>query len=197
MTRVAKTLAHAVERAWRSRAGLAATEFALILPIMTLTFFGMLESSDAFMENRRVANASNALADLISQETEGTTADIDNVMTGVTTMLEPTADSGIVVKIESVHVDPNNANQLLVDWSRDNSGGTPYANGAAFDKINVSLVSPSASLIVVEMNFDYVSSLTHKVLPMPIHFNRVVTRWPRQSAQVVLCGAAPLPACTI
>ncbi|MBI1364745.1 MAG: hypothetical protein GC153_02145 [Alphaproteobacteria bacterium] len=180
----------------RSRTGLAATEFALILPIMTLTFFGMLEASDALMENRRVANAANALADLVSQETEVTTSDIDNVMEGVTVMLEPTANSTIDMRISSVYVDPGDPNRLLVDWSRDNNGGTPYASGVVYDKIDASLVSPSASLIVVEMYFDYVSSLTHKVIPAPVRFDRIVTRWPRQSAKVILCGSSPLPACS-
>lgn len=178
------------------RSGMAATEFAMILPIMLLMFFGMLEVSDAMMANRRVANAANTLADLVAQETEVSTTDVNDIMLGVQDMLEPTAGSTVIMKIISVSHDPLNANKLLVDWSRDNLGNTPYASGVVYTGINKDIVPASASLIVVEMEFDYVSGLSHKVLGVPIQFTRTVSRWPRQSTSVTLCGNSPLPACS-
>lgn len=180
----------------RDRSGMAGTEFAMILPIMILMFFGMLEVSDAMMANRRVANAANTLADLAAQETEVSTSEIDDIMTGVQDMLEPTAGSTVVMKLMSVIRDPSDPNKLVVDWSRDNSGGTPYAAGAAYSGIDTEIVPQSASLVVVEMEFDYDSGLTHKVLGVPIQFDRTVSRWPRKSAKVTLCGSSPLPPCS-
>ncbi len=179
------------------KSGMAATEFAMILPIMGVIFFGMLEASDALMMNRRVANAANSLVDMIGQEAEVTSAEVDDVMVGVTKMLEPTNASTVVMKVVSVIVDPSDPDKIIVDWSRDNQGGVPYAKNQEYTMLDDgTIVHPSASLVVVEMDYTYVSGLTNKVLNSPFHFERIVSRWPRQSAKVVLCGSSPLPACT-
>lgn len=184
-------------RARADKSGMAATEFAMILPIMGVIFFGMLEASDALMANRRVANAANSLVDLIGQEAEITPAEVDDVMVGVTNMLEPTNASTVVMKVVSVIVDPNDPDRIIVDWSRDNEGGTPYAAGQEYTVLDdATIVHPSASLVVVEMDYTYVSGLTNKVFNSPFQFERIVSRWPRQGAKVVLCGSSPLPACT-
>ena len=190
-------LGEILSRARCANAGMAATEFAMILPIMGVMFFGMLEGSDALMTNRRVANAANSLVDLIGQEAEITQSEVDDVMVGVTKMLEPTNSSSVIMKVVSVIVDPNDPNRIIVDWSRDNQGGTPYAKNSQYTLLNDgTIVHPSASLVVVEMDYTYVSGLTNKVFDSPFHFERMVSRWPRQSAKVVLCGATPLPACS-
>lgn len=190
----------ALDRAAQSldaRSGMAATEFAMILPLMGVMFFGMLEASDALMANRRVANAANSLVDLVGQEAEITPAEVDDVMVGVTNMLEPTNASTVVMKIVSVIVDPNDPNRIIVDWSRDNAGGTPYSVGQEYTILDDgTIVHPSASLVVVEMDYTYVSGLTNKVFDSPFHFERIVSRWPRRGAKVILCGSSPLPACT-
>jgi hypothetical protein len=86
---------------------------------------------------------------------------------------------------------------VLVVWSRDNKGGSPYSAGSEFTKLaDASIVYSGASLIVVEFDYDYVSGLTNKVLGNKFQFKHMVSRWPRQSAQVVLCGPSPLTACT-
>jgi Flp pilus assembly protein TadG len=176
---------------------MAATEFAMVLPIMTMVFFGMLETSDAMMANRRLVNAANSLVDLIGQETEISRDQVDDVMIGVQRMLEPNNGSSLVMRVTSVIRDPDNDDRLEVVWSRDSSQGTPYAAGSEFTKLDDgTIVHEGASLIVVEIDYDYTSSLTHKVLGSTFHFKHVVSRWPRQSAQVTLCGSSPLPACT-
>lgn len=179
------------------RSGLAATEFALILPIMVLLFFGMLEISDAMMANRRVATATNALTDLIAQENDISFAEIDQVMTGVSRMLDIRPGSTVDMRVTSVIRDPNDNTRVIVAWSRNKTGGTPYAANSLFTKLDDdSVVNVDASLIVAELEYTYVSGLTSKVLQTPFVFRRTASRWPRQSGKVVLCGSNPLPACT-
>lgn len=179
------------------QSGLAATEFALILPIITVVFFGMLETSDAMMANRRLINAANSLVDLIGQEAEISAAQVDDVMVGVTRMLEPTTNSSLVMKVTSVVQNASKPSQIDVVWSRDNKKATPYAAGTKFTKLDDgTIVHKGASLIVVEVEYNYSSGLTNKVLGSTFNFKHMVSRWPRQTAQVVLCGPSPLTACT-
>lgn len=186
----------AVNRLLADRRGIAATEFALILPLMTTMFFGMLEVSDAMMANRRVQTAVNSLADLVSQERDVTTGEIDDIMVGVTRMLAPTAGSSVTLRVTSVIQDPGDPTKLKVQWSRDSTGGTPYTAGSTFTKIaDASVANAGASLIVGEVSYSHVSALTHMFVLSPRVMNQVVSRWPRRTSEVVICGASPLPAC--
>lgn len=168
--------------------GMAATEFAFILPIMVLLFFGMLEISDALMTNRRVANAANTLVDLVGQETEVTADELDDIFVGVTRMLEPHGASQLAGKIISISRPPSDPNQIIVDWSIDNEGGEPYAAGATYDKLqDDAVLHEGISLVVAELSYEYYSGLTGKVIGSPITFEKTVARWPRKSSKVVLC----------
>ena len=177
-----------VARAFADKRGMAATEFALILPILSMIFFGMLEVSDAMMANRRVAHAANSLVDLVAQETMVTPDDVDDIIVGVRDMLDPTASSTLNISLVSVIVDPSDPDKIIVDWSRNEEGNEPYTEGQAYTKLgDDEIVHASASLVVVEMSYSYVTSLTSKVLGPSFQFDRIVSRWPRQSARVDLC----------
>lgn len=187
----------ALRRIYACRHGIAATEFALILPILMMIFFGMLETSDAMMSNRRVTNATNALVDLVGQERQVTPSEIDEIFNGVTNMLMPTENSSHSMRLVSVSADPNNASQIIVDWSRDNEGSEPYEKGVAFSGIDdTTVLQGGVSLLVAELTYEHRSGLTEYVLGSPITFNRTSTRWPRRSTKVRLCtGPAHNPTC--
>ncbi|MEQ8936108.1 MAG: pilus assembly protein [Amphiplicatus sp.] len=183
-----------VRRAAGNRDGMAATEFALILPLMASIFFGMLEISDAMMASRRVVNATNALADLVTQEKKITTDDVPKIFEGAKQMLEPTDSSGVAMSLVSIKLSDNGTpnddsdDKVVVEWSRDNSGGAPYAVGADYDKLDdITIIQSGVSLIVSELTYQYKSGLTSKILGSPITFDRMASRWPRRSTRVKLC----------
>lgn len=178
-------------------AGVAATEFALILPMTLLLFFGMLEGSDLLMASRRLSHASNSLADLVAQSPEITFAELSDVMIGVRRELEPSDTSSLTMNVISVIKDPADPNKVVVHWSRDQDGGTPYSAGSQYTKLeSTESVSSVASLIVVEFTYTYESGLTSKVFDRPYHFYRQTQRWPRVSARVQLCNDSNPPNCT-
>lgn len=180
----------------RDDSGIAATEFALILPVMVTLFFGLLEISDAMLASRKVHTAVNSLADLIAQERDISTAEIDQIMTGVQNMLQANPGSTLELRVTSVIRDPDDNSRLIVQWSRDNNNGTPYAVDSVFNKLpNPAVVNSSASLVVGEISYNHRSNLTNMFIRSPRLFDQLVTRWPRRTAEVTICGASPLPAC--
>lgn len=167
------------------RTGLAAIEFALLAPIMVFMFFATVEGSDALATSRRVTQSVNTIADLVAQETEIQTAALGDLFVG----MEDIIDTGAITvdfRVVSLIVDPD-TNDVVVHWSRDNSGGTPYAAGTVYSgPADVSLLDPTASIIVGEVQYDYTPSLTNKLLPS-VAFNKHATRWPRRTFRVQLC----------
>lgn len=181
--------------ALRCRRGMAATEFALLLPIQVLLFFGLIEAADALTVNRRVALASNMLADLVAQSKELTVSEVDSLFVGVAEILDPSAGSALTMNIISVV--PDAQGDPIVHWSRDETGAAPYRAGAAFARLtDPSVLTASSSLIVAEITYDYKPSLAYKVLKSPIAFVRQTSRWPRQTIRVQLCKF-PGVGCTV
>jgi len=179
------------------RNGMAATEFALVLPVMTLLFFGMLEASELLTVKRRVANAANSLVDLVSQEPAIKIADVNDAIAGSRQLLEPTVLSAFSARIVSLVKGPNPDDPVTVHWSVDSEGGVPYAAGQVYDKLGDNLsVRNEASVILVEMDYEYASGLVGRVFSNPFDFTQAAVRWPRKSSRVQLCQTSDPATCT-
>lgn len=183
-----------LKRALNCRRGTAATEFALLLPILIFLFFGLLEASDAMTVNRKVAIAGNTMADLTAQSSALTKDDLDNLLTGVIQILDPIDTSNLEINIVSIVED---SGEVVVHWSYDNDKSEPYAAGDEYTALqDEDILDTSNSLIVVEISYPYTSDLTSFVINSPITFERNAIRWPRLSSRVQLCSDAALTICT-
>lgn len=179
------------------RSGLAAVEFALILPVMVLMFFGMLEASDLFTVNRRLANAANSLVDLAAHEPTITHAQLDDIIVGVTRILEPTDTSTVEMRVISISKGSNVADQPTVHWSRDQDGGEPYVQGSTYTGLDDNLsLNANSSLMIVEIEYTYVSGVGGRVFTLPFEFEHKAKRWPRKSTEVQLCATTDTATCT-
>lgn len=168
------------------RRGIAAVEFALLLPIQVILFFGLIEASDAMTVNRRVALASNTLADLVAQSKILTVDEVNALFVGAEQVLDSNGVSSMTVNLVSVVQGPKG--DPVVHWSRDLNGLQPYSPGSAFSKLtDPATLTPNSSLIVVEITYDYTPTISYRFFSSPFVFKRQTTRWPRLSTKVQLC----------
>lgn len=175
----------AASRFLKSRDGIAALEFAFIAPVMIFLFFAVVEGSNAFSVSRRVSLAVNTLADLTSQESQITAAQANDLFTGVEQIIAE-GDIDAEIRLVSLIYDPD-TDEVKVHWSRDNSGAAPYSAGSVYTGFgDATLLDASSSLIVAEIEYDYVSDLTRRLLPS-VAFRKAANRWPRRSARVQFC----------
>lgn len=172
---------------WRDcKSGIAAVEFAMLLPVMVILFFGLVEASNAMTVNRKVAISANTLADLTAQSDFLLYSDIDDLFEGVLTIVEPNDPTGMDLRLVSVVLDSDG--NPIVHWSRDYDGNIPYEAGSAYTSLDDNeVLSASGSLIVVEMVYTYTPSITSHIIDAPIVFNRQSIRWPRVTNRVQLC----------
>ena len=172
--------------------GMAATEFALILPLMLVLFFGVVEGSDALTKSRRVTLAANTLADLAAQETELLESAVDSLFVGVEEIIDIDGAT-MTIRLVSVVLEDSDGDGTpdnpVVHWSYDNSGGEPYAEGDAYAKLpNPALLDADTSIVVAEIDYPYTSPFTHRFIST-VNFDRIATRWPRRSLRVQLCSS--------
>jgi Flp pilus assembly protein TadG len=112
-------------RYWRSERGLAAVEFAFVLPIILTMFLGLVELSQASGARAQIINMTSAAGDLVAQESSVTGSDLDSVFSAVNTMLFPNDTSEATITITSV-IDGGAGNQPVIAWSCS-KGKTPVA----------------------------------------------------------------------
>ncbi len=178
---------------WSNRSGIAATEFALLIPVLVILFFGTIELSDAFAANRRVAMAVNTVADLTAQSEDLTPNDIDALIDAAIAILEPEDVTLVSVNITSVILDVDD--DPIVHWSIDHDGNEPYAPDDDFTKLGADfetnasglIMLKNRSLIVVELQFPYQPAVAQFFVSNPINFVSSAKRAPRLAPRVQLC----------
>lgn len=130
MTRVnvAKASPSLASRLLRDRTGVAAVEFALILPLLLILLIGMAETTSALSFKRKLSQTAFSVADLVSQSSSVSSSDITDLMTAADAIMEPFSSDGMTVVIASVTFDAKS--KPTVDWSVNQDGGTPWSKGS-------------------------------------------------------------------
>lgn len=120
------------------RSAVAAIEFALIVPIMLVMFFGTVEMSSGVAVDRKVTLVARTLSDLTSQSTSVADTDMTNFFTASGAILTPYSPTPTHAKLSELYVDPSTL-QARVQWSKsatlDSSGNVTLAAGRAVSSI--------------------------------------------------------------
>lgn len=167
---------------------LAATEFAVIVPLMLVMFFGTVEFSSAVAIDRKVTLIARTLSDLTSQSTTLTDSDMQNAFTASISIIMPYDATLVKGSISQIYIDANSI--ATVQWSKAGtiaSGATQatLATSArkAGDKVTGELPStlliPLTYLILSEASYIYQPSVGY-VLKSSIPLSDLSYTRPRQ-----------------
>jgi Flp pilus assembly protein TadG len=153
----------------RDRSGTAAIEFAFIVPIMLIIFFGSFETANLVLAYMKVENAAETAADLVAQTTINDNAlssgDFTNFTNAVEQVLSPLPTSGSKLKIAYASVTYSTGTPV-VDWHLEVNGATALtiANISASENL-ANLGSETSgstdSVIIVKLSYAYTSSFSH------------------------------------
>lgn len=146
--------------------GLAAIEFAFILPLMLVLTFGMIETTDGLAIDRKTDITARTLSDLIAamQPTGAgagtvsvTDSDIRDAFVASTSIMAPYPASVIEAKVSQIKVDADG--NATVVWSKgwvNNDITTGHEPGAVTLKASQQgLLTPNTYLIWSEVKYYY------------------------------------------
>jgi Flp pilus assembly protein TadG len=178
----------------KSQDGVAAVEFALILPLMLLIFFGVVESSMALLCRADISIMSSTAADLISQESTTNTADLNNVYAAAGTVLYPYYTGGATgkptIRLTSVVYDSTNATPTTggkVGWTCTQAGTGTLSPASRSVGQTVTFTQPlmtaNGSVLMAEIAYSY-SSPTTQVITGAINMTNNFYTKPRRVAQL-------------
>ncbi len=115
MRRLARRAALVVRRFRKSRSGVAATEFALMVPAMMMIWVGMVVATDALTADKKVTLLTRTLADMTTQMQAVSQADMDSIFQATEAVMWPQPAERLGMRVTSFDID--GASKVFVDWS--------------------------------------------------------------------------------
>nr|WP_041756104.1 TadE/TadG family type IV pilus assembly protein [Bradyrhizobium sp. ORS 278] len=168
--------------------GVAATEFAFIVPLMLVMFFGTVEFCSAIAVDRKVTLMARTLSDLTSQSTSVGDSDMSNFFAASTGIMYPYSTSPVNATISEIVVD-STGKQATVVWSK---GSVPRTTGTTVG-IPADLLVANTYLIFSEVSYQYVPTIGYVMAKTGINLSDVAYTRPRQSTCVFY---SPKTSCT-
>jgi Flp pilus assembly protein TadG len=104
---------------WKGDAtGMAAVEFAFIVPIMGVMFIGAVELSQAIIVDRRVTQIASTTADLVAQEPDTISqTKITDIMRAGSFIMAPYSQNPLQIVVREMQTSPTNATTTKQSWT--------------------------------------------------------------------------------
>jgi Flp pilus assembly protein TadG len=185
--------------------GVVAIEFAVIVPVMLVMYFGLEEFSSGLAVNRQVTLVARTLSDLTSQSKSVADADLSNFAQTAKAILTPNDPSILRSSITEIYIDPK-THVARVQWSRAltiDTSGNVTVGASAHTVSQVVVVPPELNidgtyLIWSEVSYNYKPTIGYVMAKAGVNLSDFAYTRPRQTVCVLYPTPAPNaipPAC--
>lgn len=151
-------LARAIRRVGGDEKGVAAVEFAIVLPLLLTLYLGTMEASQALDSYKKVSRSSSMVADMITQQSTITRAELVAITEISESLLLPYKRSKPEVEMVGIRITNDNPPKSEVEWSLKRSAGgglsKPYGEGSAISVPNA-LKTPGTFLVRAKVKMKY------------------------------------------
>ncbi len=174
-----------IRRPWRKlgsdRRGVSAVEFAMLAPVMIFFYFGLAEFCQGYMAQKRASHSAAMVADLIAQQEQITTGEIDDIFEVGELIMAPFTADGMSLRVSSARrIDDST---VRIDWSRG-SGMTARTTGSTIT-VPAGLIAIGESVVMSESLYDYDSPVDY-MMPGITTFSHTFYLRPRTVERVAL-----------
>ena len=152
----------AFARRWKSdKSGVAAVEFAMIVPIMFFMFIGAVEISQAITVDRRVTQVASAMADLVARkETSITQTEMGDITKIGSYIMMPYSQSPLQVVVRNVSSSAADATKTKQSWpcTFKGLGSNPLPTCTCMNEtynLPANLVTTNDSVVVADVTYTY------------------------------------------
>ncbi len=142
-----------LSRLIRCQRGVAAVEFALVLPVLIVLLLGATELTRGLTYDRKVTQAGYTVGDLVAQSDSVSASDVTDIYAAAEAIMQPYPATGLNVVIASVVFDED-AN-ASVAWSCTNGSGAWATGGTPPITIPDGLKLANTSLIITVSSYSY------------------------------------------
>jgi Flp pilus assembly protein TadG len=148
-----KNMRHYIQKWFKEDSAFAATEFALIFPVLFSLLMGTYDMGQAMIINQKVMTASQVTADLIARVPIATQQDIDDAIEAGRLAMSPYNGAELEYEILSIRFDNNGD---LVTECQVTSAGYNEETGGDMTSTMDQLANPGEGVLGVTMQYTYV-----------------------------------------
>jgi Flp pilus assembly protein TadG len=190
MIRALQSVLAAFARLPRADKGVAAVEFALILPVMLVVYVGTLEASTLITMDRKVQSVAGAVGDLVARADEQlTTSQLQDYFRAASGIMTPYSPTEVLQVVTAVAVAADGTTQVV--WTRQYVNGTysattPHTVGDEYPlPTEMIAISLDSMVIAAEASYSY-TPLLGIVINQPINLYRSSFFMPRFGEDITL-----------
>jgi Flp pilus assembly protein TadG len=168
----------------KAESGIAAIEFAFIMPFLLLLFFGLVDITDAVSSNRRITSVANSIGDLAAQNRKKILkTDIDDYFKAAALIMKPKSDSNVRVTLFGFRSDGTKG---VLQWTVTNNKGPVCASAPSVNTMQT-LMTAGNDIIVAQACMVYsplVTSFLGETImgTTSMKIEQIITMRPRASA---------------
>jgi Flp pilus assembly protein TadG len=163
--------------------GAALIEFALLLPVMLILFFGVYQLSDAIMAKRKMTIMTRAAGDMTSQYRELTTGELDDLLNASTQILTPYSTTPAKLRVTQITIE-SSGTVFRVDWSRSRNTSALATGRYYATAIPAAYRQPNMVFIYTQSAYTYDTALSGYF--GSITFSKDLWLLPRRSSTITL-----------
>lgn len=181
----------------QEQSGIAATEFALIVPIMIMMYFGMIELTQALGHDRKAVLLARSLADITSQSMGISNGDMNTIFMAASATMSPYAADRLAMRVTSIMID--GIGNAYVDWSdvkniNPGTAFTPYGRcRISNDLVPAPLRAKRSWLVLSEVRVQHIPTFGKFVAPGGVEMSESLPMRPRVSTSILREGVSTDP----
>jgi len=192
MLKITHAIRRTLARFRENVSGLAAVEFAFIVPLMLTLVFGTIEVASVVAIDRKVTLVTRTLSDLVSRGANVTTADLKNFFGMGTSIMSPyqVTPTAMSQKLTAVNIDGSKVAKVAWSFAASATGNSVtvssgYSVGTTITTVPPALLVANTQLIWSEVTYTYSPVLGYILKSNWPVSDQTYTR-PRQSTCVML-----------
>ena len=189
MMRVFARYISCLKRLARDASGVAAVEFALVLPVLMLLYLGSVEVARYVLINHKVEKATSTVADVVSQAESMQTADLQVLLGAIQDFMVPYtfgANGRVIVTSVSQDADPV-TNAARVRWQYC-GGGTLTGVASQVGSVGGNAALPTGlslrqgeDILIAEIYYRFAPLVGSQIIP-PTTLHKIAYFRPRLGA---------------
>ena len=164
IVRRSNRLASARKRFARDERGVSAIEFVLIFPLLVTMMAGTVDIGQALTVSRKMNQVVSTLGDMTSQQNSWSQSDIDAIVAGTATIIEPYPKGDL--KIDLAVVDVDLLLNTKVNWARSYNKTALTKNAASPVTIPVNIAQTGVQLITVKATYTLTTPFSKLLKPI-------------------------------
>jgi Flp pilus assembly protein TadG len=166
------------------RRGVAAVEFALLVPVVIVVYVVGFEVMEASTVYRKLTDTTVQLANVTAQYTSVADGDVSNVLNASAQIMTPYPTTNLSIRLSEVTTDPSGAG--FVAWGKAFQG-TALAEGTSVT-MPAGFQTPNTSYILVQTSYAYQPVIGGAFI-QPITMTNQIFMLPRSSSSIPYTGS--------